>query len=158
MCTKVTWIAFHKRYLLTGVENPRTETGSPQHPAPTSCVLPCPRRRMCKVCVSIIKMKWSCTPLEPGSSTICCLVHTERDPKVSGSVFPSQTPASWRDGVREGNIAGSPAPSASVRPIVPRLRLGSRHRQPLAGATRHDLKVLLVQAGRGEGREIQQDR
>ena len=87
------------------VEDPRTETGSPQYPVLTSCVHPCPRRRMCKVCVSIIKMKWSFTPLEPGSSAICCLVHTEREPKVSGSVFLSLTPSSWGDGVGKGNIA-----------------------------------------------------
>ena len=41
---------------------------------------------------------------------------------------------------------------------MPRLRPGSLHHQPLAGATRRDFKVLLVQAGRGERREIQQDR
>ena len=57
-----------------------------------------------------------------------------------------------------GILPGSSAPSAPARPIVPRLRPGSLHHQPLAGATRRDFKVLLVQAGRGERREIQQDR
>lgn len=160
MYHKVAWILSpslprNKRHLLTGSEGPRTETSSPQRPIPTSCTL-----AHVEGCTGLCVSKEN--EMELFSTGAWAFSHLLPCPELVRAeslriCFPFTNAlllGGWGGGRTcfpriSCSLSSSQAYSAVSETREPR---------PPAGATRHDLKVLLTQVGHGKGREKQLDR